>query len=222
MDQVTLRAGARNDIGTRPARRLRRQGLVPAVVYGTDTATESVTVNARELYAALHTEAGANALINVEVEGGSKTLTVAREIQRHPVRGHLVHLDFIKVSLDEAIQAEVSLEYVGTPIGVRDDVGFVETIETFVLVEALPAEIPSSIELDISGLGVYDTLKVGDLPALEGVTYLDDEGRPLVTVLLPKAPTEEELEEVEEDLELAEGEEAEAVEEDAAPAEAED
>ncbi len=201
MDQVTLRADVRTESGSRPAKRLRRQGLVPAVVYGRGTDPISVIVSARDLYGALHTEAGANALISLEVEGGENVLTVAREIQRHPVRGEIAHLDFIKVSLDEAIQADVGIELTGEPIGVREEGGVVETIEVSVVIEALPTEIPSSIQLDISEMNVGDTLTIADLPAIEGVTYVDDEDRPLVSVLVPRVAEEPEaiegLEEIE-------------------------
>jgi large subunit ribosomal protein L25 len=223
MDQVTLRAEARTDSGSRPAKRLRRRGLVPAVVYGRGLDPLSVTVSARELYSALHTEAGANALINLEVGGEDSVLTVAREIQRHPARGEISHLDFIKVSLDEAIEAEVGVEFVGEPIGVRDEGGIVEAIEVSVTIEALPTQIPSSIRLDISGMGIGDTLTIADLPEIDGVTYVADPERPLVSVLVPRA---EEVPEVVEGLEL-EGEleaaaPAAAAGEAEAPAEAED
>ena len=216
MDQVTLRAEPRTESGTRPARRLRRAGRIPAVVYGRDVATLPVTVAARDLFAVLHTEAGLNALINVEVEGGDPVLTVAREIQRHPVRGDITHLDFIKVALDEAIEADVGIEYTGTPLGVREEGGFVEMIANSVAISALPTEIPSVIHIDIEDLDIGDTLKVSDLPVIEGVEYLDEPDRPLVTVLLPRLE-EEEPEEEDIEGELAEGEEADAegVDEDA-------
>lgn len=199
MEQVTLSAQPRAALGTRASRRLRRQGLVPATVYGKSADPKSITVNGRELYSALHTEAGRNALINVEIEGDDKVLAVAREVQRHPVRGEVIHLDLIQISLDEAITAEVVLEYVGTPIGVHEDGSFVEAIATTVNISALPTNIPGSIVVDIEEMRTGDTLKVSDLPAVEGVEYTDDLDRALVTVLLPRA--EEEPEEV---LELGE------------------
>jgi large subunit ribosomal protein L25 len=183
MEQVTLSATQRTESGTRPAKRLRREGLVPAVVYGRGIDPVSVTVASRELYSVLHTDAGLNAIINVEVEDGDTILTVAREIQRHPVRGEITHLDFIKVSLDVAIQAEVALEFVGVPIVVRDEGAIVETIAGTVLVEALPTAVPSHITYDISELEIGDTVKIEDLPVLDGVTYVEDGDRPLVTVL---------------------------------------
>ena len=211
MDQVTLRAAVRTAAGTRPAKRMRREGLVPAVVYGRGIDPISVSVSSRDLYTTLHTESGANALINLEVESGEKVLTVAREIQRDPVRGEITHLDLIKVSLDEAIEAEVGLEFLGEPLGVTEG-GVLEAIEVSVMIEALPTEIPSSIELDVSGLDIGDTLTIADLPQIDGVTYLDDVERPLVSVLVPRIEEEPEPEEVEGleiegELEAVEGEE---------------
>ncbi len=221
MDQVTLSASPRLEAGSRPARRLRRSGFVPAVVYGRDMEPLPVNVATRDLFAALRTEAGLNAVISLEVDG-TAVLTVAREIQRHPVRGDITHLDFIKVSLDEEIQAEVNLDFVGTPPGVTEDGGVVEAIETSVTIRALPTQVPSSIEVDISELRLGDTIKFGDLPAIEGVEYLDEEDRPVVTVLIPRV-VEEEVpeEELEEELEGEEAVEGEAAAEEGAGPEAE-
>ncbi|HSF87257.1 MAG TPA: 50S ribosomal protein L25 [Acidimicrobiia bacterium] len=191
MEQVTLSAERRAESGSRAARRMRRTGKVPAIVYGRGLDPLSVSVGSRELYTALHTEAGTNAILSVEIGGSDPVLAVAREIQRHPVRGEVTHLDLIKVSLDVAIEAEVSIEYIGIPIGVREEAGIVETIGTSVMIEALPTAIPSSIPLDISHLNIGDGLKVEDLPETEGVTLLDEPDRPLVTVLAPRLIEEE-------------------------------
>jgi large subunit ribosomal protein L25 len=207
MQQETLRALKRTVSGSRPARRMRRDGQIPAVVYGVGIDTQEIAIERRSLLGVLHTAAGLNALINVQVEDGDEVLTVAREVQRDPVRGDITHLDFIKVSLDIAIDAEVGLEFIGTPQGVKDEGGFIETIENAVMISALPTAIPTSIAVDISELGIGDTLKVEDLPVMEGVTYLTEPDRPLVTVLLPSVIEEE----VPED--LLEGEEGEAPEE---------
>jgi large subunit ribosomal protein L25 len=213
MEQVKLRAEQRTDFGTRPARRMRRTGKIPAVLYGRGLDPMTLSVDRRDLYGVLHTEAGANALIDLAVDGAKKSfLTVAREVQRDPVRGEIVHLDFISISLDEAIHAEVQVEYLGTPAGVEEG-GVVETIRTVVNIMALPMEIPASIPIDISAMVVNDTMKVADLPAVEGVEYLDDPEASLVTVIVPRIveveePEEEELLEGEEEGE--EGEEGEA------------
>ena len=213
MQQETLRAQKRVSSGSRPARRLRREGQVPAIVYGRHLDTVSLRVSDRDLYSILHTEAGLNALINLEIEDGASLLAVAREVQRDPVRGEITHLDLIKVSLDVEIEAEVSLQLVGVPRGVREDGALVEAIETTVMISALPTQVPNAVELDISELEVGDGLKVADLPAMEGVTYLADAEAPLVTILAPtlaEEVEEAELEELEgEAIEGAEGEGAE-------------
>jgi len=211
MEQETLRAELRTTSGSRPARRMRRDGRVPAIVYGSDLATTSISLDRRELGTTLHTEAGLNALINVVVDDGDEVLAVAREIQRDPVRGDITHLDLIQVSLDTEIEAEVTIEYVGVPAGVREEGGFVEAIETSVMIVALPTAIPSTIEVDISELGIGDGFRVADLPDIDGVTYTTDEDRPLVTVLLPSIEEEPEVVAIEGE-ELEEGEEGEPVE----------
>lgn len=217
MEQVTLRADTGRARGSRPSRRLRRESSVPAVVYGRGMDPVSVAVDQRDLYTVLHTEAGANVLITLEV-GKDKHLTVAREIQRHPVRGEIIHLDFLRISMDEPIDAEVGIDFEGTPIGVRDDGGIVETVQATVMVKALPAAVPSSIGIDISELGVGDSLKVADLPGLEGVEYTSGADMTLVTVQLPQIVS---LEPEVEEGELLEGEDLEAAADEEAGAEAE-
>jgi large subunit ribosomal protein L25 len=212
MQQETLRATKRETAGSRPSRRLRRDGRVPGVVYGTDIDPIAIHVSRRDLYTVLHTEAGLNAIIEVDVDGKS-VLTVAREIYRHPVRGEIDHLDFIQVRLDVEIEAEVSIDFVGTPTGVIEEEGILHTLEPSVTIIALPNAIPSSIELDISGMALHDTLTVGDLPEIEGVMYVSEADRPVVTVSVPAAEIVEEPvlvegEEVLEGEELEEGEEA--------------
>lgn len=205
MDQVTLRAVERTESGSRPARRMRRAGMVPATIYGRGMEARALTIDSKALFGVLHTESGLNALINVDIDGADSLLTVAREIQRDPVRGDITHLDFIRVALDEAIEAEVALEHTGIPIGVFQDGGFVEATQTTVNILALPMAIPNSISYDIAHLLIGDSIKVSDLPVIEGVEYLDDPDLPVLNVLAPRV--EEEPEEVEgEELEGEEGE----------------
>jgi len=202
MQQETLHATKRVTSGSRASNRLRNDGRVPGVVYGSTIDPQPVHVSVRDLYAVLHTEAGLNAIIEVDVEGDS-VLTVARELQRHPARGDILHLDFIEVRMDEEIQAEVGVEYTGVPIGVRDEGGIVETIAASVTISALPTAIPSHIELDIAHLALGDTLKVSDLPEIDGVTYSADADDPLLTVVAPAAEV------VEEPIDMLEGDEVE-------------
>jgi large subunit ribosomal protein L25 len=209
---ITLRAETGRTLGSRPSRRLRRTGMVPAVVYGRELEATSVAVNARELNAALRTEAGLNAIITLHIDDGQGHTTLAREIQRHPVRGDITHLDFVKISLTETVEANVSVELEGTPEGVREG-GIVETINATLLIEALPTDIPTAITVDISHLDIGDTLTVADLPTLPGVEYLVDPETPVAVVALPAAALvaeEAEEAELEEGMEEAAEEGAEA------------
>jgi large subunit ribosomal protein L25 len=186
MEQVTLRGETGRIHGSRSSRRLRRDGLVPAVVYGRGLRALSLAVDRHDLYVALHTEAGLNALINLQV-GGDEYLTVAREVQRHPVRGDITHLDFIRISLDENIEAEVPVEFTGIPVGVREQKGIVETVHASVVVSCLPTAIPSHITLDIAGLRIGESARVADLPEIPGVAYVTDPGQTLVICAIPAA-----------------------------------
>jgi large subunit ribosomal protein L25 len=206
MDQVTLQAQVRTERGSRSTRRLRRSGRVPAIVYGRGIDPVSVTIDTKSLFSALHTEAGLNALISVELDTEKPVYAVAREIQRDPIRDDITHVDLIMVSLDEEIESEVPVNYVGIPDVVRDEGALIETIESTVLISSLPTAVPSSIEVDISDLEIGDTLTRIGLPVIEGVEYLDDEDRPLITVRAPRRIEEEEVEELEEG-EFEEGEE---------------
>jgi len=210
MSQETLRATKRVTQGTRASKRLRREGRVPAVVYGAKLDDPyPIHIDSRELYAVLHTGQGLNAIIEVDVDGES-VLTVARELQRDPVRGDITHLDLIQVSLDTAIEAEVQIHYLGTPISVIDDGAIAETLENTVTIMALPNSIPSFIEVDVTHLQLHDTLTIADLPEVEGVEYVADGEHPLMTVVLPAAEVVEEPEDIDMlDGEPVEGEEGE-------------
>jgi large subunit ribosomal protein L25 len=170
-------------------------------------------VSSQELYGALRTEAGLNAILELDIEG-AKVLAIAREIQRNPIRGDITHLDFIQVSLDTEIDAEVGIDYVGIPEGVKDVGAIVETLEASIVITALPNAIHSSIEVNIEHLELHDTLKVADLPEIEGVVYTLEPDHSLLTVVLPAAEIEPEEELLEgEEGELLEGEEGEEGEE---------
>jgi large subunit ribosomal protein L25 len=201
MQQETLRATERVTAGSRASRRLRRGGRVPAVVYGTSFDTKAVHVGSRDLYGVLRTDAGLNAIIELDIDG-STLLAIAREIQRDPIRGDISHLDFIEVRLDTEIDAEVGIDYIGTPEGVKNAGAIVETLEASIVITALPNAIPSVIEVNIEHLELHDTLKVADLPELEGVVYSLEPDHSLLTVVLPAA-------EIEPEAELLEGEEGE-------------
>jgi large subunit ribosomal protein L25 len=196
---------------------------VPAIVYGKAIDPMKVAVDAHDLHMALHTEAGSNALINLEIEGGDVVLTMARVIERHPFRNEYRHVDFVTVSLDETVHAEVVIHFVGTPAGVLEG-GVFSPSKTHVVVETLATSIPSGIELDISEVDLGGALRIADLPELEGVIYTEDPETVLMSVTAPAAEIEEEPEEGEEGVEgeeLAEGEEPDGQAEESAAGETE-
>lgn len=211
MDQVSLRARAGRQPGSRESRRIRRTGDVPAVVYGTNLDPIPVQIDSHDLHVALHTEAGTNAIINLEIEGGDTITTIARVIERHPFRSEYRHVDFVTVDLSQKVTIEVALHFEGRPVGVEEG-GVFSPRRTHIPVQVLPTEIPAYIELDVSGVEIGGSLRVEDLPELEGVEYLDDPDAVVMSVTVPAAEIEEpEPEGVEllEGEELAEGEEAE-------------
>ena len=207
MADVILQAEPRTNLGSRNAGRIRREGLLPAVVYGLDTDSLSVTVSARELDHALHSESGANTLITLKLEGEEDALALARQIQRHPTRNELVHVDFVRVRRDVAVAAEIPLIIEGEPPGVKEG-GILEQLFFAITVEALPGNIPTSISVDVSHLALGDQLRVADLPIPPGVTVQHEPDELVAQISIPRGLEEEEAEAAEgEEGEVAEGEE---------------
>lgn len=202
-----LKATKRDGRGKGPSRRLRAAGQIPATVYGHGMEPMSVAVDARELYHTLHTEAGQNVLIDLQV-GSKHHLTLPREIQRDHVKGLFVHVDFLAVSRDEVIHVDVPVQLVGESHGVKEG-GVIEHHAWEVRVECLPGDVPESIEADITQLGIGDSIRVSDLVAPSGATITSNLEDIVVSVVTPPILRLEEEEEEEAEA-LAEGEEAEA------------
>ncbi len=220
MAQVTLKADTGRLIGTRSSRRLRKEGLVPAVVYGQGSEPTHVAVDHHDLSLAFHSGAGANVVINLEIDGKTGVPTLVREIDHHPYKPFIRHVDFVMVNLKVKVHAEVALHYVGTPVGVKEGDGVLTPARNSITVEALPTEIPNAIEVDVSGLNINDSLRIADLAAIDNVEILDDPDELLVSVSVLAAEPEPEVEEGEGE-DGAEGE-AGAEGEGVTPADAED
>ncbi len=197
MAEIVLEAQVGRTSGSSAARRLRREGLVPGTVYGHGTDPVSVAIVARDLRNALSGEAGTNALLSLRA--GSKTyLTLARELQRHPVRGSVTHVDFQIVRRDQVISAEVPVNLVGEALEVQHGDGMVEQQLFTLPVRAFPADIPNFVELDISGLTIGAFLRVADLRLPESVTIDIDPEATVAAGLPPRlevveAPVGEEV-----------------------------
>jgi large subunit ribosomal protein L25 len=194
MDEVSLVADVGRVKGSSESRRLRRSGKVPGVLYGHGIEPIDVAVGSRELRAALTSESGLNALISLDVEG-KKHLAMARQLQRHPTRRTIDHVDFLIVRRDEVITAEVPVHLIGEAEQVERADGMVEQGMFTLMVHAKPADIPNAIEVDISELGIGDVIRVADLKLPTGVTTEVDAEEPVVTGTTTRMAAETEAEE---------------------------
>lgn len=196
----TLKVAPREDFGSRASRRMRREGLVPGVVYSGGSEATPFQVGEREIRGILSEGA---ALFDLEVEGSKAVPVVIKDAQHHPVRGSFQHLDLMQVNLKEAIQAEVMIELEGVEDapGVKGG-GVLEHVTREITVEALPAEIPDNICVDVSAMEVNDTLSLAAVNAPEGVKFVADEPDEVTIVTVSPPRVEEAAPEVEEETEL--------------------
>ena len=227
-ERIKLEVKQRESLGSRDSRRLRRDGYVPGVLYGRGMEPHAICVLERELRKALTGDSGLHTILDVMLDGEKSTHpSILKDYQQDPMRGKLVHVDLQEVRLDQPIQATVVVELIrgDEAPGIKEG-GVLSQVSRDINIEALPLEIPDHLELDVSRMAIGDTLRLVDLPAQEGVTYLDDpEETVLATVTMPTVFVEPEPEEVEgeelEEGELPEGEvpEGEEAPEGEAPAE---
>jgi len=206
-ERVKLQVKERESRGSADARRLRREGLIPGVLYGNGTKAYAICIPERELRRVLSGAGGLHAILDVVLEGEKSThASILKDSQQAPIRCHISHVDLHEVRLDQTIQASVNIQLVGEPAGAKEG-GVLSQVQREINVEALPMEIPEHIDLDVSGMAIGDTLRLADLGPMEGVTYLDSpEETVLATVTLPTRVEEPEPEEVPEGEELPEGE----------------
>jgi large subunit ribosomal protein L25 len=207
-DRATLKVAQRDTFGSRATRRLRREGLVPGVVYGQGGEARPFQVSARVLRVLL---SEGHTLLDLELDGSKAVPVVIKEQQHHPVRGDVLHLDCLEVRLDEEIEAEVAIELEGADQapGVREG-GVLEHVTREVTVEALPTEIPENITVDVSAMEISDTINLASVSVPSGVKLMAEDPEEITIATLSPPRVEEEPEpEVEEEAELVgEGEEA--------------
>jgi large subunit ribosomal protein L25 len=195
-----LNVNSREAAGSRAVRRLRRSGRVPGVLYGGGSEPLGFDADERELRHAL---AGSGAVLDLSVDGAKPTPVVLKEAQRHPVRGETIHVDLLRVNLNEAIHALVPLELTGiddSP-GVKEG-GVLEQITRELNVEALPTAIPESIVHDVSEMQISETILLGALAVPDGVTLLDDLEETVIATLSPPRLQSETADEIEAETEL--------------------
>lgn len=186
MSQITLNASTNEARGSRNARRARLAGSIPAVVYGEGVETVALLVNAKEFRTAVSGEQGLNSLIELNANG-QQYLVVAREIQRHPVRGTVDHVDFQVVDPNKPIEAEVPLHVIGDAVEVRHADWEVDQQMFSLQIRSRPDQIPTHIDVDITDLKVGGAIRVGDLTLPQGVEPVGDRTTSVVTTRLGRA-----------------------------------
>jgi large subunit ribosomal protein L25 len=219
-ERIRLEVQEREQRGSRESRRLRREGLIPGVLYGRGK-PHTICVPERELRRVLTGGHGLHAILDVVLAGQKTThSSILKDYQVDPIRGKIEHFDLHEVRLDQPIQTSVVVELVGESAGAKAG-GVLSQVTREVRVEALPLEVPERLELDVTALEIGDTLRLSDLAARDGVTFLDDPETVLATVTVPTKVEEPEVEEPEEAEEGAEAPEGEAAPEGAEQAEPE-
>src|SRR5215210_5608049 len=205
-ERIKLEVREREGRGPADARRLRKAGFIPGVLYGKGKGSYAICVPERDLRRVLTGQGGLHAILDVVLEGQKTThASILKDYQQDPIRGHISHVDLQEVRLDQPIQATVTVQLVGEPAGAKEG-GVLSQVQREIRVEALPMEIPEHIDLDVSGMAIGDSFRLADLAPMEGVTYLDDpEETVLASVGLPTR-VEEPEEVVAEGEELPEGE----------------
>jgi large subunit ribosomal protein L25 len=190
MATASLKAAVRNERGTGVARKLRQSGQVPAVIYGHGREPQSLAINTRDVERLLGGIAAASTVIELDLDGRTAR-TLIREIQRHPFKRHIMHIDFQELVAGEKVTVSVPLRFVGTADGVRNSGGILEETMHQVHVRVDPVSIPSYIEVDVTPLTIGHSIHIRELALPEGVTVLDEPGATVCVCTAPKAVVEE-------------------------------
>ncbi|HEX8891535.1 MAG TPA: 50S ribosomal protein L25 [Pyrinomonadaceae bacterium] len=190
-EEIIVRATKRDGRGKNDARRARRDGLVPVTVYGGEGEAVAASAPLRDLAAILRSDSGYNTIFTIDVEGVGPSEVMFHDRQIDPVRGRLVHADLKRLVKGQKIEVTVHINLDGEPIGVRDEQGVLEQILREIEIRCDPRNIPDSIHLDVSKLGVHDVLHVSDIPADENIEILADPEAVIATVgIIREEPTE--------------------------------
>ncbi len=194
MEQIALKANLREGSGKQKALKLRRGGVVPGIVYHRGEKSVPIELVEKELTKLLRTAEGENVLINLQIEGAKKKsrAVIIKEVQHHPVKRNILHVDFNEISLTEKIIIEVEVAGIGEPIGVKQDGGVLDHPLRVVKVQCLPVDIPKHIDVDLSGLKLNGSIHVRDLVVSDKIKVLTDPDGLLFQV---KLPVEEKVEE---------------------------
>jgi large subunit ribosomal protein L25 len=184
--EAILEATARDTFGKNEARRTRREGRVPAVLYGEGRTATPIAVEPKALLKILHSESGANTLISLKLDGAGQTRVLVKEYQLDPITHHVLHADFYKIAMDKMLRLTIPVIVKGEPKGVKQQGGFLELIRREIEIECLPADIPEHVEVDVTELMLHQGVRVRDIAT--GVKWkpISDAELMLVHVIMPK------------------------------------
>ena len=205
-----VKAEKREIFGKNASRRLRREGLIPAILYGTQDLNVPLTLRKKDLFMILKSEAGENTIFQVSYNSEERNVMI-KELQKDPVSDEILHADFVNVIMDKVIRVSVPIVLIGEAVGVKTEGGFVDFITREVEVECLPKDLPEHIEIDISNLHLRQSFKAGDITLQEDIKFLSDPDAIMVLIEVPAKEEEIEVEEEEEEEVIAEGEEPEVI-----------
>jgi large subunit ribosomal protein L25 len=190
-DKSLLEAQPRNAGTKNDARRVRREGKIPAVVYGAGKNATPVSVDPRQVSRILHSETGHNTIFDLALDG-ERTKAMIVDWQYEPIKGSLLHIDLKRIAMDQKLRVNVPIELVGEPAGVKQQGGILEQITREVEIECLPGDIPNAIELSVADLVFGTVLRVADLPKNDKIKYLSDPDQPvahIITIKEEEVPT---------------------------------
>jgi large subunit ribosomal protein L25 len=189
--EAILEAQARDTFGKNEARRTRRGGLVPGILYGTSDGPNKeatpIAVNPRALLKILHSESGANTLISLKLAGGGDTRVLVKEYQLDPVTHEVLHADFLRIAMDRLLQVTIPVTVKGEPKGVKQQGGVLEFVRREIEIECLPADIPENVEIDVSELMLHQGIRVRDIATNPKWKPISEADMMLVHVIMPKA-----------------------------------
>ncbi len=195
MAEMTVSATNRTDFGKGASKRMRRQGMVPGIVYGGSADNIPVAVNPKDLFRLLRSQAGRNTILNLDIEGTSSDSVILKDWQIDPVDESILHADFHRIAMDRTLRVTVPVVIHGTAYGVKTEGGLLEVVTRELDVECLPSDIPNEFECDVTDLAMNRSIRVGELTSIDNVEVLADREQIVVHVVAMK----EEVEEVAED-----------------------
>jgi len=188
MKQIQMTANIRTTVKKNAMNRLRSENLIPAVLYGQGEPALNLQVGDKEIFHAIHTSAGTNILVKLNIEGDEQPreeTVMIKGLQRHPLTSKLLHVDFVKISMDKPLETSIPVILTGTARGIKEG-GMLEQVHRELTIRCLPSLLPESITLDVSSLGIADAITVADLQLAEGIEVLVDSHEPIVHVVAPR------------------------------------